>query len=709
MFYKRLTVRNVGPHRALDLEFQRGLVGVVGANGAGKTVVLEMLSTAVTGNFGARDSVKEDWVCDLAREGEPSFFEAEIEFAGGVVATVRRSFRPNGVRLAIPGEPVLTTADKVQARLAALVGWPADEFDLLVFRRQGRLDEFLTLKASDRKRLFGKLFGAAVLDRLWKAVGEAVADERPAEVALRAKADAAAAAAAEVEDATTALKQIAARAAAARSKLLSGPSQESAQRIVQAAAEVKKAEEARARAEADLKTEEAALEAADRVRVSTQARYEAAEARLAAAAGDDQSELLAEWAEYDAYVGRRDRIAADKEKAIEATQRLVDPGRPSDPDAVATLTERLYGKRVELSNLHKQLNAVEGVGGLGTCPTCGSDLKDVESFADALRADVGRLTAEVAEAYEKLRIEKASADAWAAYVRDRAAADAELARLDKLAEFLVEVDRPARPRPVKTPGEDRVAVQRQLAGTKTLLDEATRLVANKTAAVAAIRGRLLAAAERIATAETDLAMIERARTRLAEHARATVEIATLKGQADGHEARIAKYGPDAAQAVALAAEAERAAGALAVATELRGVLHQDAAQKDVIAAGMVAFSAEVNRHLAVMQAPFSVAVDEEARVFATFPGGKPRAAARLSGGQRAVLSVAIAEAASTGGRCGDGMLVLDEPTAHLDADGQRALVRALSNLSAAVRGRRQVIVVTHAEAVRPAFDQLIEL
>ncbi|MGY2734594.1 type I secretion system permease/ATPase [Sphingomonas sp. UYP23] len=52
------------------------------------------------------------------------------------------------------------------------------------------------------------------------------------------------------------------------------------------------------------------------------------------------------------------------------------------------------------------------------------------------------------------------------------------------------------------------------------------------------------------------------------------------------------------------------------------------------------------------------------------------------------------------------ILILDEPNAHLDADGDAALIEALSNLKAA---RRTILIVSHKLGILPVVDRIVVL
>jgi DNA repair exonuclease SbcCD ATPase subunit len=56
-----------------------------------------------------------------------------------------------------------------------------------------------------------------------------------------------------------------------------------------------------------------------------------------------------------------------------------------------------------------------------------------------------------------------------------------------------------------------------------------------------------------------------------------------------------------------------------------------------------------------------------------------------------------------------GMMYLDEPTAWMDEDNVAYFAEALKRLAVEVRGKRQLVVITHHERLLPAFDQVIRV
>ena len=56
-----------------------------------------------------------------------------------------------------------------------------------------------------------------------------------------------------------------------------------------------------------------------------------------------------------------------------------------------------------------------------------------------------------------------------------------------------------------------------------------------------------------------------------------------------------------------------------------------------------------------------------------------------------------------------GMMFLDEPTAGLDESNIEYFREALQLLAAKVRGRQQVVIITHATELQSTFDQVVSI
>ncbi|MEM0217670.1 MAG: SMC family ATPase [Candidatus Nezhaarchaeales archaeon] len=115
---------------------------------------------------------------------------------------------------------------------------------------------------------------------------------------------------------------------------------------------------------------------------------------------------------------------------------------------------------------------------------------------------------------------------------------------------------------------------------------------------------------------------------------------------------------------------------------------------------------EVNDYLSRFGMDFEVEFDEDLRL-KVISRSEELSVDSLSGGERAVLALSarLALAKALSSREVE-LLILDEPTANLDADRRRELVRVLRDLADEIP---QVIVVTHDHEVAEAADQIYKV
>lgn len=117
-------------------------------------------------------------------------------------------------------------------------------------------------------------------------------------------------------------------------------------------------------------------------------------------------------------------------------------------------------------------------------------------------------------------------------------------------------------------------------------------------------------------------------------------------------------------------------------------------------------------HLAQMSADFMVISSEKSPLSFDFvmlnePNASWLGQNRMSGGQQVKLAIAVLLAIHELVIPQVGLLVLDEPSTHLDADSRVALAEVLRDIGA--RGNFQLIVCDHSPELRAAYTDEIEL
>lgn len=115
-------------------------------------------------------------------------------------------------------------------------------------------------------------------------------------------------------------------------------------------------------------------------------------------------------------------------------------------------------------------------------------------------------------------------------------------------------------------------------------------------------------------------------------------------------------------------------------------------------------------YLNVWESPFSMKLDESLAFVSEFEDGRVHSASRLSGGQQIVASTSFRLAMVETFARELGLLVLDEPSNHLDTDNiyhlQQLLLRMRETACAA---GRQILLVTHESSLGGFFDNTITL
>lgn len=407
-----LALRNFRQHADTRIRFAPGLTGIIGANGAGKTTILEAIAWALYGNSaarGTRDSLRH------ARAPENAPVRVELDFElGGHRYRVERTLR--GAELFLDGgvTPIARSIKAVNDLLQRRLGMSRAEFFNTYFTGQKELDVMAALGPTDRARFLARVLG---YDRL-TAAQELLRDQRrsliaelnglrsgmpdPAQVAQREL---------ESERALSAARDRAelagaARAAAAERVATVGPSWEAAdaarERWHALEAERRLVEQALAAAtrEQDRVTlERASVETAQRALMPLLTEIEVLPARratlegverLAAAHGERRAleERLASLEEERVRLGERlgklasapsleveQRTVLDAaRRALSATESALDDARTvwaRDRQEAETRHEALTTQYEELSAQHATL---EGLGEESPCPTCARPL-----------------------------------------------------------------------------------------------------------------------------------------------------------------------------------------------------------------------------------------------------------------------------------------------------------------------------------------------
>lgn len=707
MWIKRFAVKNVCQHADLDLELPRGLIGVFGPNGSGKSNLVNLMYAAVTNDFGRFFGLKVDCIRDLADDRAESHVTLEGEHHG-VEFWLRRGLRPAGHELVIRGEKAITNERKIRERLESLLGVDARTFDLFVFKEQNRIYDCLFATDGERRKAFQTLCGTEECEEIWGLLGTTLSKDAEINAVVEDNSDELAGRLAQLELAREALVDARKRWQGSLMNEASLKTAESlvvdAQRIADLNAQMEREVKRlpglqKAKADADLRL----------ARRDRKTRGLVAQLKRSGPVADGARAALKYWRAYEVREARAEELRAAVAR-LEKKRASLRPPSPEpwmkgfDKDKTA---EARAAALAELERLRSSLEILDR-SGLSECPTCGTPVARLAIDIEQRKASVADLRAAAASCRSRL-------DAFAAYrqakeeyerVEDRLST-AIKAHKEELSTY-ADHDAPTGDR-AELAG--RVAEHDELAAavdaSKAVLERRGRARAEAAAALSACERRMheiegdLEAID-VAYVEEH---IERARVRLDEHRAAAAVIAKLDGQEEGLLQNIDAVKDELKRLRIRIRRGRRLRQMVAILERAREVVHRSNLPGKVARIMLGRLEGAINRDLALFGDPFWVETNEDLTFTAHQPGRPPEPAGRLSVGQRVILALPFWFA----WKSEIGMLCLDEPTANLDADNQAYLAAALKTMAAAVRGSRQVIMVTHADSLRPAFDAVIDL
>jgi exonuclease SbcC len=177
MRIESVALHNFRQHTETSLSFGDGLTGIIGANGSGKSTILEAIAWALYGNAAARGN--KDSIPNL-RAGKGAHVRVELEFTlGGQRYRIERTLKGADVYLNGGAEPVARTIRATNELLQRTLGMSKQEFFQTYFTGQKELDVMSGLGPAERARFLSRVLG---YDRIAMAQKE-VREQRKALVA----------------------------------------------------------------------------------------------------------------------------------------------------------------------------------------------------------------------------------------------------------------------------------------------------------------------------------------------------------------------------------------------------------------------------------------------------------------------------------------------------------------------------------------------
>lgn len=706
MNLRYVRLENVGRHELFEQRFTKGLIGVFGPNGTGKSTLLNSVYAALTNDFGRFAGVKEDMIRDTAPKGAKSSIEVEIEH-GGVVFSLTRQFRPNRSRLKV-GDVEFTKANEIDVELRKLLGVPLDLLNTYVFVDQWKMFAFLSQTPAQRAESFRTLCRTEASVRLHKLCDDALSRLPSVDEFLDD--------AVETRTAIGGLEErrraIVVDRDAAKRRQLKAAAKQTFDALIALAADLPRRQQRLSSRTAAFQAAKKTRDAAFVYQERTESAYQAAHAK-ALEQGPLANKARAQLQAWETY--RRQTLAVrEVEQSLDDLEDVQVPESPGTDEQLEALRDELRVAQSELTEangiLRKDTELRKKTGGAATCPTCGQPVKSV-AFLDDAKATTQRLTPKVLElerAVDVIQTGRKATDRALELQRQverrRAELQTDLARRLRDAQNVVE-----RPEDAERTLKEFAAAEQVDEATRKTRDRADVALAEAATALAKAKDEGLAAKAAVQEATVDPAELQKATEVVAAHVEAVAAVLVCDTRLEEIDQQLIEKREHLQRLDALRERRERAGRAAEILEAARDVFHWSRLPNLVARRNLQAIKHDLNKALTDFGDPFRAEPTEDLGFVMHSPGRPEYPAEQLSGGQRVVFATAVRVALNGLFNSDLGMMTLDEPTAGLDEDNIAYMAQVFERLAGRVRDKRQLIVITHENQLRPSFDQVVEL
>tara|TARA_R110000824_G_scaffold115066_3_gene265989 strand:+ start:5931 stop:8111 length:2181 start_codon:yes stop_codon:yes gene_type:complete len=723
MKINKVVLKNIGPHEDLQVELQSGMIGVLGANGAGKSTFINATYAALTNDFSRFGGTKADVIkndCGKAR----SFITLQGEHRGQSFELTRH-LRPNKNELVIEGNGktrVFTKANEVNEAVESELNVNKLVIDKYVFVNQWDMFSFLSQTASERAKTFQYLCGTSEASKIHKACLD-YSNRRTGEMLVDNSADLEAS----IEECTTRMADLKQECLDAKSQMI-GEAEIEEFRALLARKDV-----ADAALEQVVKYDElietTGNDIARHLQQSAEFTIMAAtcEQELQQIEGDDLYQAVKQWDSNQIrdILSNLEDVRLDRHAALESLSildvKFQDVQLVPDSDFASNRVQTT--RRVELEydqqQLHirrheqQQLELMLRQGHEQSCTQCGQMVTE-EYLADKreeFKSDALAIATLSASVETRSDLYAAQSEYVATSKRLNDLLSSYKQREEDLLSTLPEGSGVAGEDQLEA-ASDRLDLHAQVSSALKLNQETLGKLETKAARAQGGLEKLMSSRDEHQVCVDDqpefddVISASDAIDKQALLSRTYVGSHGAWVEAKKSRSRTRKTLKKLKLRIVKDVKINSLTKTVLAAGDL---FHWNSLPKTVSQANMEMMVDDINENLGLFDNPFYVEASSDLTFLAYFPGKPPVKASQLSGGQKVILAIAFRMALDRVFGHDVGMMFLDEPTAGLDADNVTYFHDALQQLASKVSGDRQLVVITHVQSLGGVFDQLVEI
>jgi DNA repair exonuclease SbcCD ATPase subunit len=399
VWIKNVELENVGKHRHLVLDLPKGLIGVFGPNGCGKSTVTDSIYAALTNDWSRFDGVKVENICDMAEEHDRSMIHVTVEHQD-TEFTIVRSLRPNRSELHLPDQDVITKTPEIQEELEKRLGISSALMDSHVFVGQWHMFAFLSQQKGERAKAFQRLCRTEKAAEVYKAAG-IMLDSEVAPGEIIDNSDELRAAIGKNEKART---KATTKKESLQAKLLDHEKKMKARRFIARFERVKQIDKELEEAREEEVDQRGERNEADGRLESLTTREESLEERVAQIKPKAKRarKALDQFKQFQANRASRESFTASIGILEEALSDLVKPKKPKGVSQEERFQKERATKEVKITQYSSALQKFDEDGEV-ECPTCGTLVSDMDDHLSHMRETLPGLRERVTELSSMLK------------------------------------------------------------------------------------------------------------------------------------------------------------------------------------------------------------------------------------------------------------------------------------------------------------------